>query len=217
MAYSRSYPRSTVDFSPTIRAIQATNPDMVFVASYPPDTVGMVRAAAEVGLKTKIFDGAMVGLQSTSIKLQLGPLMNGVVNFDSWLPAGSFAIPEAMDFRKRYQAKAARAGVDVLGYYLPPFAYADMQVLQAAVEGTNSLDQEKLAEYLRSYTFHTVIGDVTSGPDGEWTELRIIEVQFQNVKSNNLEQFKDPKTEVILYPPPLNNGDIVDPYLKVRE
>jgi len=159
----------------------------------------------------------MVGLQTTSIKLLLGPLMSGVVNFDSWLPTGSFATPEAMDFLKRYQTKAAGAGVDVLGYYLPPFAYADMQVLQAAVEGTNSLDQEKLAEYLPSHTFHTVVGGVTFRPDGEWTERRIIEVQFQNVKSNDLAQFKDLKTEVILYPPPLNNGDIVYPYLQVRE
>jgi len=217
IVYDRTYPPSTVDLSPTVRAIQATNPDMVFVASYPPDTVGMVRAAAEVGLKTKLFGGAMVGLQSTSIKQQLGPMMNGIVNFDLWLPTGSFATPEAMDFLKRYQAKAAGTGVDVLGYYLPPVAYADMQVLQAAVDGTKSLDEEKLADYLRSHTFHTVIGDITFGPGGEWTERRIIEVQFQNVKSNDLAQFKDPKTEVILYPPPLKNGEIIHPYLKAQE
>jgi branched-chain amino acid transport system substrate-binding protein len=217
IVYDRTYPPSTVDFSPIVRAIQATNPDLVFVASYPPDTVGMVRAAAEVGLKTKMFGGGMVGLQSTSIKLQLGPLMNGIVDYDLWLPTGSFATPEALDFLKRYQAKAAGAGVDVLGYYLPPFAYADMQVLQAAVEGTESLDQEKLADYLRSHTFHTVAGDITFGPGGEWTEPRVIEVQFQNVKSNDLEQFKDPKTEVVLYPPSLKNGEIIYPYLKARE
>jgi branched-chain amino acid transport system substrate-binding protein len=217
IVYDRTYPPSTVDFSPIVRAIQATNPDLVFVASYPPDTVGMVRAAAEVGLKARMFGGGMVGLQSTSIKLQLGPLMNGIVDYDLWLPTGSFATPEALDFLKRYQAKAAGAGVDVLGYYLPPFAYADMQVLQAAVEGTKSLDQEKLADYLRSHTFHTVAGDITFGPDGEWTEPRVIEVQFQNVKSNDLAQFKDPKTEVVLYPPPLKNGEIIYPYLKARE
>ena len=217
IVYDRTYPPSTVDFSPIVRAIQATNPDLVFVASYPPDTVGMLRAASEVGLETKLFGGGMVGLQYTSIKTQLGPLMNGVVDYEFWLPTGPFATPEALDFLKRYQEKAAGAGVDPLGYYLPPFAYADMQVLQAAVEGTKSLDQEKLADYLRSHTFHTVAGDITFGPDGEWTEPRIIEVQFQNVKSNDLEQFKDPKTEVVLYPPSLKNGEIIYPYMKARE
>ena len=28
-----------------VRAVQAANPDVVFVAAYPPDTVGIVRAA----------------------------------------------------------------------------------------------------------------------------------------------------------------------------
>ena len=71
-------------------------------------------------------------------------------------------------------------------------------MLQQAVEGTKSLDQDKLADYLRSHTFKTVVGDVKFGPTGEWAEARVMEVQFQNVKANDMEQFKDPKTEVIL-------------------
>ena len=76
-----------------------------------------------------------------------------------------------------------------------------MQVLQQAVEGAKSLDQDKLADYLRSHTFKTVVGDVKFGAGGEWAEARVLEVQFQNVKANDVEQFKDPKTEVILWPP----------------
>jgi branched-chain amino acid transport system substrate-binding protein len=216
IVYDKSYPPTTSDYTPIVRGIQATNPDLVFVASYPPDTVGMIRAASEVGLKAKLFGGGMVGLQSTAIKTQLGPLLNGIVDFDFWQPVGSFATPDAMDFLKRYQAKSAAAGVDLLGFYLPPFAYSDMQVLQAAIEGTKGLDQQKLADYLRSHTFHTVAGDVTFGPNGEWTEARVLEVQFQNVKGNDVEQFKDPKTEVVLYPPALKNGNVIYPYADAR-
>jgi branched-chain amino acid transport system substrate-binding protein len=212
IVYDRSYPPTTNDYTPIIRGIQATNPDLVFVASYPPDTVGMIRSASEVGLKAKLFGGGMVGLQSTAIKTQLGALLNGIVDYDFWLPAGAYATPEALDFLKRYQAKSAAGGVDLLGYYLPPFAYADMQVLQAAVEATKGLDQQKLADYLRSHTFHTVAGDISFGANGEWTEARVLEVQFQNVKGNDVEQFKDPKTEVILYPPALMNGNVIYPY-----
>jgi branched-chain amino acid transport system substrate-binding protein len=200
VVYNQSYPPTTADFTPIVRAIQATGPDMVFVASYPPDTVGMIRAASEVGLKTKLFGGGMVGLQSTSIKMQLGPLLNGIVDYDFWLPGSGFATPEAVAFLKAYQAKAAGSGVDPLGYYLPPFAYADLQVLAAAVEGTKSLDQAKLADYLHSHSFETVAGPITFGADGEWTEARVLEVQFQGVQGHDLEQFRDAKTEVILYP-----------------
>jgi branched-chain amino acid transport system substrate-binding protein len=216
IVYDKTYPPTTNDYTPIVRAIQATNPDLVFVASYPPDTVGMIRAASEVGLKAKLFGGGMVGLQSTAIKVQLGPLLNGIVDFDFWLPVGAYATPEALDLLKRYQARSPAAGVDLLGFYLPPFAYADMQVLQAAVEGVGSLDQQKLADYIRSHTFHTVAGDITFGSNGEWTEARVLEVQFQNVKINDVEQFKDPKVEVVLYPPSLKDGNVIYPYTDTK-
>jgi len=213
IVYDKSYPPTTTDYSPIIRAIQATNPDLVFVASYPPDTVGMIRAAQEIGLKTRLFGGGMVGLQATAIKAQLGPLLNGIVDYDFWQPVGSYATPEAMDFLKRYQAKAESEGVDKLGFYLPPFAYSDMQVLQQAIEATKSLDQMKLSDYMRTHTFNTVAGPITFGPDGEWTEARVLEVQFQNVQGNDIEQFKNPKVEVVLYPPTLKNGTVIEPYV----
>jgi branched-chain amino acid transport system substrate-binding protein len=214
--YDRTYPPATTDYSPIVRGIQAANPDIVYVASYPSDTVGIIRAANEIGLKAKLFGGGMVGLQATAIKTQLGPLMNGIVDYDFWLPVGPYATPEAMDFLKRYQSKSAAAGVDLLGFYLPPFAYADLQVLQQAVEGVGSLDQQKLADYIRSHTFKTVAGDITFGPNGEWTESRVLEVQFQNVKGNDVEQFKDPKVEVVLYPPALKDGTLKYPYSDVK-
>jgi branched-chain amino acid transport system substrate-binding protein len=216
IVYDYTYPPATADYTPIVRAIQATSPDIVYVASYPPDTVGMIRAANETGLKTMLFGGGMVGLQATSIKMQLGPLINGIVDYDFWLPAGHYATPEALDFLKKYQAHAANSGVDALGYYLPPFAYADLQVLGAAVEGVGSLDQAKLADYLRTHTFHTLVGDIKFGPNGEWTEPRVLAVQFQGVQSHDLEQFRDPKVEVILWPPALKSGDLRAPYTDAK-
>ncbi len=212
VVYDKSYPPSTTDYTPIVRAIQATEPDLVFVASYPPDTVGMIRAAHEVGLRAKLFGGGMVGLQSTAIKAQLGPLLNGIVDYDFWLPWASFASPEAKAFLKVYQSRAAAAGVDALGYYIPPFAYGYMQVLQQAVEGVGGLDQEKLADYLRSHTFKTTAGDVKFAPGGEWAEAQVMEVQFRGLKTNEVGQFADPGTEVILWPPKDKSGSVIYPY-----
>lgn len=217
IVYDQTYPPATSDYSPIVRAIQATNADLVLVCSYPPDTVGMVRAAHEIGLKAKLFGGGMVGLQATAIKTQLGPLLNGIVDYDFWLPVGSYATPEAMAFLAKYQTKAASAGVDLLGYYLPPFAYARMQVLQAAVEGTKSLDQQKLSQFMRTNTFQTVAGPIKFGPGGEWTEARVLAVQFQGITGNDLEQFKDMKKEVVLWPPSLKNGNVIYPYTDARK
>ena len=146
IVYDKSYPPPTTDFAPIVRAIQATNPDMVYVGSYPPDSVGIVKSANELGLKTKLFGGGMVGLQFAAIQKNLGPMLNGVVNYDFWVPAPTLNFPGIEAFLKKYQAKAAAAGVDPLGHYLPPWAYAYLQVLGQAVEDTKSLDQGKLAE-----------------------------------------------------------------------
>src|SRR6202521_2508250 len=48
LVLDRNYPPSTTDFAPILRAVQAANPDIVYVAAYPPDSVGIVRAANEI-------------------------------------------------------------------------------------------------------------------------------------------------------------------------
>ncbi len=93
MVYDKTYPPGTPDFTPIVHAIQATNPDMVFVASYPPGSAGMLRAATESGLKTRFFGGGMVGLQYTPFKQQFGPKLNGVVDYDWWIPAPTMQFP----------------------------------------------------------------------------------------------------------------------------
>ncbi|HEY4175024.1 MAG TPA: amino acid ABC transporter substrate-binding protein [Rhodopila sp.] len=217
IVYDKTYPPTTADYSPIVRAIQATNPDLVFVGSYPPDTVGMVRAANEVGLNVKMFGGGMVGLQATSIKTQLGPLLNGIVNYDFWLPVPAYNTPEAQAFLKKYQARVGTSGVDALGYYLPPFAYADLQVVGQAIEGTRGTDQAKLADYLRSHTFHTLVGDIKFGPTGEWAEPRVMEVQFHDIQGHDIEQFRGMGTQTVLYPPALKTGTLRYPYTDARK
>jgi branched-chain amino acid transport system substrate-binding protein len=212
LVYDKTYPPGTPDFTPIVHAIQATHPDMVYVASYPPGSVGMLRAATEVGLKTRFFGGGMVGLQFTAIKEQFGPKLNGVIDYDFWIPAKTMQFPGILDFLKEYQERAAKAGVDPLGWYLPPFAYADLQVLGDAIEGTKSIDQAKIAEYVHTHEFDTILGKVRFGKDGEWTQSRILEVQWQGIKGNSLDQFKDTGVEKILEPSQYATGKVVEPY-----
>jgi branched-chain amino acid transport system substrate-binding protein len=212
IVYDKTYPPNTTDYTPIVRAVDAANADVVFSASYPPDAVGIVRAANEIGLKAKLFGGGLVGLQYASIKQQLGPQLNGIVNYDFWEPAKTLDFPGVEEFLKKYQARAASEGVDPLGYYLPPFAYANLQVLQAAVEGTKSLDQDKLAEWLRQNTIKTVVGDIAFGPNGEWKEARVLQVQFHDVQGSDLEQWKTADKQTILWPDKYATGKTIYPY-----
>jgi branched-chain amino acid transport system substrate-binding protein len=214
VVYDRRYPSATTDLVPVVRAIAETNPDLVIVCSYPPDSIGMVRAVNEVGFKPKMIGGAMVGPQSTAIKARLGPLLNGWTNYDYWLPLPKMQFAGVDDLMKKYQARAAVEGVDALGYYMVPWSYAQLQVLQQAVAATTSLDDAKLGDYIRANTFKTVVGDVKFGANGELAQSRILQVQFRNVKSNDLVQFKDISTQVVVAPTEYESGKLIYPYEK---
>ena len=216
VVYDRNYPPTTTDFTPIVRSVQAVNPDMVYVASYPPGSVGMTRAINEVGLKARYIGGGMVGLQFTAIKQQLGPAINGFLDYDFWIPAKTMQFPGILDFLKKYQAKAPSAGVDPVGWYLPPFAYAEMQVLGDAITATKGLDQDKLADYIRGHTFKTIVGDVSFGKDGEWSKSRVLEVQFHGIKGSDVGQFKTTDTEQILDPAQYKTGEMI-PYAEARK
>ena len=151
-------------------------------------------------------------MQYASIKQQLGAQLNGIINYDFWEPASTLKFPGVDEFLKKYQAKAGSEGVDPLGYYLPPFAYANLQVLAAAVDATKSLDQDKLADYLRKATIKTIVGDIKFGANGEWEQARVLQVQFHDVKGSDLEQWKTADKQTIVWPAKYATGKTLYPY-----
>ena len=216
IVYDRTYPPSTTDFTPIVRAIQAANPDVVNICSYPPDSVGMVRTINEVGFKPKMVGGAMVGLQATAIKTQLGPLLNGFVNYETWVPSKQMLTPDVEAFLKEYQSRAGAEGVDPLGYYLGTWGYAYIELLGKAVEGAKSLDDNKIADYIRANPIKTILGEIKYGKNGEWTESGMMQVQYHSIKSNALDQFRGMDTQTVVHPPRLETGKVIYPFEKAR-
>lgn len=215
--YEQNYPPTTTDFSSLIRAIRAAKPDAVFVASYPNDSAAIVRAVNEIGVGSgvKIFGGGMVGLQFTPIMTSLGSLLNGIVNYNSYVPGMKY--PGIEEFLARYAKKAAEEKVDPLGFYLPPFNYAIGQMLEQAVNATKSLDHRKLADYLRKNEMKTIVGPIRYGPDGEWANPRVVQAQFRGVKDKDMEQFRKAGNQVVLYPDAYKTGDFIWPFEKARK
>ena len=91
-----------------------------------------------------------------------------------------------------------------------------MQVLADAIEGTKSLDQQKVADYIRDNTFNTVVGDVKFGKKGEWDKARILTVQFQNISGTSVDDFRGGKGEVVVWPEEYKAGDVILPYTEAK-
>jgi branched-chain amino acid transport system substrate-binding protein len=219
IVFDQAYPPSTVEFSSIIRALNATKPDIIYVASYPPDSAGILRAVNELGVgnNVKIFGGAMVGLQFTAVMENMGSLLNGVVNYNTWLPEPSMYFEGTKEFFETYSKRAVEAKVDPLGYYLAPFGYAMGQMVEQAVNATKSLDQKTLAKYLRENEHKTIVGPIAFAPDGEWKQTATLQAQFRGVKDKNIEQFRTAGKQVILFPERMKTGDLITPFEAARK
>ncbi len=215
--YNQNYPPTTVDFSAMIRAVRAAKPDLVFVMSYPNDSVAIVRAVNEIGVgdSVKLFGGGMVGLQFTPNMVSLGKSLNGIVNYNSYVPGMKY--PGIEEFLERYAKRAADAKVDPLGFYLPPFNYAIGQMLEQAITATKSLDHKVLADYLRKNEMKTIVGPIRFREDGEWANARVVQAQFRGVVDKNMDQFRQPGKQVVLYPEQYKTGDVMAPFEKARK
>jgi branched-chain amino acid transport system substrate-binding protein len=214
IVFDQAYPPNTVEFSSIIRALKATKPDVVYVASYPPDSAGILRAVNEIGIgdNVKVFGGGMVGLQFGAVMENLGSLLNGVVNYNSWLPEKSMYFEGTKEFFETYTKRASEAKVDPLGYYLAPFGYASGQLVEQAIKAVGSLDQKAIAKYLRENTHKTIVGPIAFSADGERKETAVLQAQFRGVVDKNIEQFRSSGKQVILFPEDLKSGELVSPF-----
>jgi branched-chain amino acid transport system substrate-binding protein len=220
IVYDKAYPPppKTADFTPIVRALQAANADIVVICSYPADSVGIVEAANEIGLTPKMFGGAMVGLQVTAFKDKLKQKLNGIVNYETWVPDKKQMYDGTEAFFKEYQERAKGAGVDPLGYYLGGWGYAYVQILGEAIKGTNSIDDAKLADYLRKTTFKTIMGPIKFGNKGEWQEGRMLTVQYHDIRADaNLETWRGMTYQTVLAPKSLETGKLIFPYEKAHK
>ena len=172
LVYDKSYPPATTDFAPVVRAVQAANADIVFIGAYPPDNVGIVRAANEIGLNPKMFGGAMIGMLITPIKVQLGPITNGLVIAESFIPSPKLQLPRTGRPDEALPGQGGRAEDRRARLCLR--AVRLCRGSDAAPGGHRN--QEPRPRYARRLHprqhFKTVVGDFAFGKDGEWTKPR---------------------------------------------
>ncbi len=212
VVHEATYPLTTKDFTPVIGAVAESNCDLLFLCSYLADSIGLVRTIREHRFRPKMVGGGMIGPQNTAVKTTLGPLLNGFVNYEYWQPVPKMRFPGVQQLLNTYLARAAAAGVDLLGHYMAPLAYAQLQVVAQAVEAAGGFDDARLAAYARSTTFDTVMGAVKFGVNGEWAEPRVVQVQFQGITGHGVDQFQTGSRQIAVSPPDFASGELRFPY-----
>jgi branched-chain amino acid transport system substrate-binding protein len=206
------YPLTTSDFTPVLDAVAASGCDLLFLCSYLQDSIDLVRAIHAHPFRPKMVGAGMIGPQNTAVKSTLGPLLNGFVNYEYWQPVPKMMFPGVQEFLNTYQARASDAGVDLLGHYMAPLAYAQMQVVARAVEATGGFDDARLSAFTQGATFGTVMGDVKFARNGEWAHPRVLQVQFQGISGHEADQFRNGSRQIVVSPRNFSSGELSFPY-----
>jgi branched-chain amino acid transport system substrate-binding protein len=212
IVYEATYPLVTRDFAPFLDDVARSGSDLLFLCSYLQDTIDLVEALEKHAFRPKMVGASMIGPQNADVKSKLGPLLNGIVNYEYWVPAPSLAFGGVAGLLETYRLRAANSGVDPLRHYMAPLAYAQMQVVAQAIESTGGADDAALSEFARSAVFSTVMGSITFGTRGEWTHPRVLQVQFQNIDGYGIDQFRDGSRQIVVAPQDMASGALIYPF-----
>jgi branched-chain amino acid transport system substrate-binding protein len=212
VVYEHLYSLDTSDFGPVLDAVSESKCDLLFLCSYLQDSVDLMRALRAHTFRPKMVGASMIGPQNTTVKATLGPLLNGLVNYEYWVPVPKMMFPGVETFLTEYRDRAEEANVDLLGQYMAPLAYAQLQVLAQSVQAVGVLDDASLSDYARQATFQTVMGEVKFGKNGEWERPRVVQVQFQGIVNHDVEQFKDGSKQIVVTPAEFASGKLIFPY-----
>ena len=158
----------------------------------------------------------MIGMLVTPIKVQLGPLANGLVIGESFVRAPPFEFPGVADLFKRYQAKAPPRA-PMRSAWLRSVRLRGRPSDRAGGRGDQEHRPRQARRLHPRQQFKTVVGDVAFGKDGEWTKSRQLFTQFQDVAPNDLDQFRDGKAQPILWPAEYKTGKMIYPYGDARK
>jgi len=150
--YKEIYPPDTKEFSSIAAKIADLNPDLILGGTIFEDSVGQIQAYQQAGYQPR---GAFFTTGPSLPKEfdeALGSATEGVFSAISWFEESTAG--DNADFVAAYHAKY---GPDPIAEDSAN-AYTVGQVLQQAVENTQSVDNAKLIDEMHASTFNTVVG-----------------------------------------------------------
>jgi branched-chain amino acid transport system substrate-binding protein len=169
------YPPNTTDFTGLVRKAKAARADMVLALSLPNDTLNIARTMRQQDFVPTIFCTCGSPMTTLATWPHLGAAGEHAFGTTfSWPTQGFEGLAElAADFKARGQET------------IPSYAiagYSILQIIEQAVQGAQTLDQEKLKAYILGHEFRTAAGRIRFQNDGTPTFNQVV-IQFVGGKN----------------------------------
>jgi branched-chain amino acid transport system substrate-binding protein len=193
--YSSVYPADTTNFQTVASSIAAKKPDFVAQGAVFEDGVGLVRAFRQVGFSPRVLFQTSAPSHSKQYSDGIGiGNTEGVFYTVSWNESARTPLNAEFvaEYKRRHKSSPAEDAAD---------AFAAGQVVQAAVAGVRSLDQDRLADWLHANQVQTILGPLRWAANGE-PQSKFILAQWQGGKVEVVGPRNLATTDKIVHPKP---------------
>jgi branched-chain amino acid transport system substrate-binding protein len=172
VVFNEEYDQRATDVGGLIQRAKATNPDAFVALSLPNDAALIARTVSQLDFRPNFY--CQCGSQVTTLPnwKDLGAAGNNVFSTTTAWPTQDNPL-----LRDLFAHLKERFGYTQLPAY-GAGGLAILQVMQQAVEGAKTLDQQRLRNYLNGKTFQTAVGQFRYKPDGT-LEFGALLVQYQ--------------------------------------
>lgn len=150
--------RGEKDFNALVTKLKGAEADAVYFGGYHSEAGPLVRQMREQGMSASLISGD--GIFSEVLVISAGgpSFVNGV-----YMTFG--ADPRKIAAGQTLVATFRKNGYEPEGYTL--YSYATLQAVAAAIQATQSLEGEKLAQWLHSHSVETVMGTKSWNAKGD--------------------------------------------------
>ncbi len=165
--YHDVYPPTQTDFASIAAAVKASGAEIVLGGTIFDDAVAQVQAYASINYQPKAIYFTSGPSTTGPFEQALADKVNGIFTGDGWIQNSKAPNNDKFvaDYHTMFPKETDIPGEAAEGYSVG-------QVLQAAVNGTQSLDNTKIADWLHANSVQTVQGmigwDAIGRPNGSY-------------------------------------------------
>jgi branched-chain amino acid transport system substrate-binding protein len=193
-----AYDADTTDFTALLTRFRAAQPDMLVGGTGGEDAIQIIRQSKEVGLNPKAFYFTIAPVDPEFVRV-LGADAEYILGTTEWEPTMTY-LPGFQRFYDDYMAEYGEEPVEDVAT-----AYGLCQVLQTAVEQVGRIDDDAIAEALRTLETTTVFGTYNVDPEtGAQKGKEMFVIQIQNGRRVVVWPEADAEGELIFPTPPWN-------------
>jgi branched-chain amino acid transport system substrate-binding protein len=176
VSFKKGYESGKSELPGLLNEVKDVGPDGIILCAYPEDSFELLRSMKEAKYRPKVL-GFTIAPALPDFYKRAGNMSEGIFGPSQWEPDERIPFPGTKKFISDFTKFSNR-----LPSYHAGSAYATCQVLETAINHSQSLDHEKIRDFILSLDTVTVIGRFKVDHNGKQIGHSPIIIQWQNGK-----------------------------------